>query len=177
MPIYFEITPHPQTTDYDSLVTHDSKEALRFLQEAAESAWDLMELGQTLTVSIAMRDGDCGSADGCNVCQGAVAESKPKVVVVCGSMRFASQMLEEYQRRTLRREIVLIPGCLSPGVCDGHTAAEKELLDELHLRKIDLADEVLVLNIGGYMGESTTREVTYARSVGKPVRYVEEIPG
>lgn len=69
MPIYFEITPHPQTTDYDSLVTHDSKEALRFLQEAAESAWDQLEAGRVCTISIAMHEGDCGMASGCDICQ------------------------------------------------------------------------------------------------------------
>lgn len=48
----------------------------------------------------------------------------------------------------------------------------KRTVDELHLRKIDLADEILVINVGGYYGNSTTREIGYARVNGKPVRYM-----
>ena len=50
----------------------------------------------------------------------------------------------------------------------------KARLDELHLRKIDLADEVMVLNVGGYIGDSTRREIEYANAHGKPVRYLEQ---
>jgi nucleoside 2-deoxyribosyltransferase len=49
----------------------------------------------------------------------------------------------------------------------------KEMLDQLHLRKIDLANEVLVLNVGGYIGDSTAREAGYAYHLGKPVRWLE----
>jgi hypothetical protein len=52
----------------------------------------------------------------------------------------------------------------------------KARLDELHLRKIDLADEVLILNVGGYIGESTLRELEYARATGKHIRYLERPP-
>ncbi len=51
----------------------------------------------------------------------------------------------------------------------------KEKLNALHLRKIDLADEILVLNVGGYIGETTQREIAYAIQRGKPVQYLEEI--
>jgi hypothetical protein len=50
----------------------------------------------------------------------------------------------------------------------------KVRLDELHKRKIDLADEVLILNVGGYLGESTRSELAYARYLGKPVRFLED---
>ena len=49
----------------------------------------------------------------------------------------------------------------------------KESLDELHLRKIDLADEVFILNVGGYIGDSTRSELDYARAQGKPVKFLE----
>jgi hypothetical protein len=55
----------------------------------------------------------------------------------------------------------------------GHDSAEKIALDELHKRKIDLADEVLVLNVGGYIGDSTRSEIEYAKKEGKIVRYLE----
>ena len=50
----------------------------------------------------------------------------------------------------------------------------KEMLDDMHLRKIDLADEIFVINVGGYIGESTRREIAYAEKTGKKVRYLEE---
>ncbi len=53
------------------------------------------------------------------------------------------------------------------------TPEQKAVLDALHLRKIDLADRVLVVNPGGYVGESTRREIDYARAAGKPVSLTE----
>lgn len=50
----------------------------------------------------------------------------------------------------------------------------KEMLDDMHLRKIDLADEIFVINVGGYIGESTRREITYAKKTGKKVNYLEK---
>ncbi len=47
-------------------------------------------------------------------------------------------------------------------------------LDELHLRKIDLADEVFILNVGGYIGESTRKEIEYAQRQGKPIKYLSD---
>jgi hypothetical protein len=73
-------------------------------------------------------------------------------------------------------------GCivLAPGVFrhsgDTMTDEQKVSLDALHFRKIDLADRVLVVNPGGYIGESTRREIEYARRVGKPVEYVVDEP-
>jgi hypothetical protein len=55
----------------------------------------------------------------------------------------------------------------------GDQECVKEIVDEVHKRKIDLADEVLVLNIDGYIGESTRSEINYAMAHGKPVRYIE----
>ncbi|HLB37442.1 MAG TPA: hypothetical protein VJL31_12800, partial [Gemmatimonadales bacterium] len=61
---------------------------------------------------------------------------------------------------------------------DDHLAEEQgvaEKMDALHLRKIDLADQVLVVNVGGYIGDSTRREIAYAHSLGKSVRYLEPV--
>lgn len=61
---------------------------------------------------------------------------------------------------------------VAPGEVDGPvTDEQKTFLDALHLRKIDLADRVLVVNPGGYIGESTRREIAYARATGKPVAF------
>jgi len=80
---------------------------------------------------------------------------------------------------TLAGKIVLSIGVCKHAADRGGEALGPEvvaLLDELHLRKIDLADEVLVLNVGGYIGESTGRELAYARAQNKPIRFLEETP-
>jgi hypothetical protein len=62
---------------------------------------------------------------------------------------------------------------------ENHHGAEKEgvkdILDELHKRKIDISDEVVILNVGGYIGESTRSELNYAESIGKPIIYLEPL--
>lgn len=50
----------------------------------------------------------------------------------------------------------------------------KEMLDDMHKRKIDMADEIYVINVGGYIGSSTQSEIEYAKATGKAVRYLEE---
>ena len=94
-----------------------------------------------------------------------------KIVTLCGSTRFKDAFLEAQKNLSLQGNIVISVGLF------GHSGDEevwkpgvKEMLDEMHLRKIDLADEIFVINVGGYIGESTRREIAYARSTGKPVR-------
>ncbi len=83
---------------------------------------------------------------------------------------------------TLAGRIVLSVGCNTKSGADifkyyeyEDMIALKGKLDELHKRKIDLADEVLVLNVGGYIGESTRSEIDYATQAGKPIRYWEPL--
>jgi hypothetical protein len=101
-------------------------------------------------------------------------QEKPIIVCLCGSTRFGEAFQRASLQETLAGKIVLTIGCdfksddalrLMPEV--------KHRLDKLHLRKIDLADEILVLNVGGYIGESTRREIGYARQHGKRVRWLE----
>lgn len=98
-----------------------------------------------------------------------------KVVILCGSTRFKEQFLEAQKRLTLEGCIVISVGLF------GHSGDEevwepgtKEMLDEMHLRKIDMADEIFVINVGGYIGESTRREIAYAERAGKKINYLEE---
>ena len=97
---------------------------------------------------------------------------RPEIVCLCGSMRFADEMRTTNRDLTFAGVIVL-----APGEVDGPdavvTAEQKTVLDDLHLRKIDLADRVLVVNPGGYVGESTRREIAYARATGTPVAYTD----
>lgn len=58
---------------------------------------------------------------------------------------------------------------------DGTLTKTKIMLDDMHKRKIDLADEIFVINVGGYVGESTKSEIEYAKSIGKKVNYLEEV--
>lgn len=100
---------------------------------------------------------------------------RPEIVCLCGSMRFADEMRAANRDLTLAGVIVLAPGELgSPGeVGEVPTAEQKAVLDALHLSKIDLADRVLVVNPGGYVGESTSREIAHARAGGKPVSFTD----
>jgi len=91
-----------------------------------------------------------------------------KIITVCGSMRFFREMLVYAGTYTLNGYIVLMPFVTGAG---GDVKFE---LDELHKRKIDLSTSVLVVNIGGYIGESTRSEIAYSLSNGKSVIYVEE---
>lgn len=86
-------------------------------------------------------------------------------------MRFARQILEVYEAETIKGNIVMIPACVY--CCAGHRTDELLALQELHYRKIDLADEILVVNIDGYVGSDTQGEIEYAQKVGVPVRFIE----
>jgi hypothetical protein len=107
--------------------------------------------------------------------------SFPSIVCLCGSTRFYDEFRRANLRLTLAGQIVLSIGCDTKSdqdltAADGFgtgPAAVKARLDDLHKRKIDLADYVLVLNVGGYVGESTRAEIAYAHAAGKPVRYLD----
>ena len=97
-----------------------------------------------------------------------------KIVTLCGSTRFKEQFLEAQKRLTLEGSIVIRVGLFGhSGDDDVWKPGVKEMLDDMHLRKIDLADEIFVINVGGYIGESTKREIAYAEKTGKTVNYLE----
>ena len=91
---------------------------------------------------------------------------RPEIVCICGSTRFVDEMAAANRDLTFAGAIVLAPGVFlrveDRGADTSITPEQKAALDELHLRKIDLADRVLVVNPGGYVGESTSREIAYA---------------
>jgi hypothetical protein len=100
--------------------------------------------------------------------------SLPRIVVICGSTRFMTEMTEADLRETKAGKIVVKPGwdMKAPhelGSDPVEAAALKARLGDLHRAKIRLADEVLV--VGDYIGDSTRAEIAYARSLGKPVRF------
>lgn len=97
-----------------------------------------------------------------------------KIVTLCGSTRFKEQFMEVQKRLTLEGCIVISVGLFGhSGDDDVWKPGVKEMLDDMHLRKIDLADEIFVINVDGYIGESTRREIAYAEKTGKTVKYLE----
>ncbi len=97
-----------------------------------------------------------------------------KIITLCGSTRFRDEFIAGQKRLTLEGNIVISVGLF------GHSGNEevwsentKKMLDDMHLRKIDLADEIFVINPGGYIGNSTQREIEYSKKNGKAVRYLE----
>ena len=101
-------------------------------------------------------------------------QGKYKVITLCGSTKFKEAFLDTQKRLTLEGNIVISVGLF------GHSGDEevwnpgiKDMFDDMHLRKIDMADEVYVVNVGGYIGESTKREIEYAKGQGKMITYLE----
>ncbi len=104
-----------------------------------------------------------------------VPSNTPPIVCLCGSTRFMDAFFEAGWKFTLNGYIVLSVGVCKHAEDHGGEALGQEVadkLDKLHLRKIDLADSVHVLNVDGYIGESTKKEIEYATSKHKPITYL-----
>lgn len=100
---------------------------------------------------------------------------KYKVITLCGSTRFKDAFLQEQKRLTLEGNIVISVGLFGhSGDSEVWTEGTKAMLDDMHKRKIDMADEIFVINVNGYIGESTRSEIDYAIGAGKAVRYLVE---
>lgn len=102
-----------------------------------------------------------------------VYSAQPKIVCLCGSTRFKAEYAFWNRQLTLSGHVVLSVGFFSHADEEDVDATTKAELDQLHLHKIDLADEVFIINPGGYVGTSTQAEIDYARSRGKPVSQLE----
>ena len=99
---------------------------------------------------------------------------KYKVITLCGSTKFKEEYIKEQKRLTLEGNIVISVGMF------GHSGDEevwsgttKAMLDDMHKRIIDMADEIFVINKNGYIGASTKSEIEYAIQTGKKVNYME----
>ena len=99
-----------------------------------------------------------------------------KVITLCGSTRFKDEFLETQKRLTLEGNIVISVGLFGhSGDDEVWKEGTKEMLDNMHKRKIDMSDGIFVINVGGYVGESTRSEIDYAIKNGKTVEYLEPI--
>lgn len=111
--------------------------------------------------------------------------NKTEIVCLCGSTRFTHEMLIKQWELTKQGKIV-VSWCALPndyyleqGYDETHHIGDqedvKEIVDAVHFRKIDLCDKVFVINKYGYIGESTTNEINYAKSISKPIEYLEAL--
>ena len=108
---------------------------------------------------------------------------KYKVITLCGSTRFKDEFMEVQKRLTLEGSIVISVGLFGhsgdnevwENMDEGTLTKTKEMLDDMHKRKIDMADEIYVINVGGYIGDSTKSEIEYALRNGKGIRYLNTI--
>ena len=110
-------------------------------------------------------------------------QGKYPVITLCGSTRFKDQFMEMQKKLTLDGNIVISVGLFGhsgdsevwENMDEGTLTKTKEMLDDIHKRKIDMSDEIFVINVGGYIGDSTRSEIEYALAHGKNVRYLEEM--
>ena len=104
-----------------------------------------------------------------------------KVITLCGSTRFKDEFLKVQKELTLKGNIVISVGLFGhsgdsevwENMDEVSLTKTKEMLDDMHKRKIDMADEIFVINVGGYIGDSTKSEIEYAKAHGKKVNYLE----
>lgn len=104
-----------------------------------------------------------------------------KVITLCGSTRFKDEFLRVQKELTLKGNIVISVGLFGhsgdsevwENMDEWTLTKTKEMLDDMHKRKIDMADEIFVINVGGYIGDSTKSEIEYAKAHGKKVNYLE----
>ena len=104
-----------------------------------------------------------------------------KIVTLCGSTRFKDEFMKVQKDLTLKGNIVISVGLFShsgddevwENMDEGTLTKTKEMLVDMHKRKIDMADEIFVINVGGYIGDSTKSEIEYAIKTGKKVNYLE----
>ena len=108
---------------------------------------------------------------------------KYKVITLCGSTRFKDAFMEVQKQLTLEGNIVISVGLFGhsgdsevwENMDEGTLTKTKEMLDDMHKRKIDMADEIFVINVNGYIGDSTRSEIAYAEQTGKKVNYLVNI--
>lgn len=102
---------------------------------------------------------------------------KPKIICYCGSMRYWDEFIEMEMKSLEDGTVPLLPCCMAVDIerVYGSESDFKVKADADHKRKIDIADEVFIINKDGYIGESTRSEIEYALKIGKPVKYMEEV--
>ena len=104
-----------------------------------------------------------------------VAKNKYNVITLCGSIKFKDKFIEVQEKLTLEGNIVLTPIFFNNIKKENIGEQTKNMLDKMHKQKIDMSDEILVINVGGYIGESTKSEINYANLKSKKICFLENI--
>jgi hypothetical protein len=107
--------------------------------------------------------------------EGREVKTVPNIVTLCGSTKFKKEFEAANLEETLAGNIVVSVACFTHHDNLHMTEDQKRFLDELHLKKINISNEILVINVNGYIGESTRNEINYAKATGKGIRYLETI--
>ena len=100
-------------------------------------------------------------------------DKKYNIITLCGSIKFKDEFLKVQEKLVLEGNIVFTPNFFNNIKKEEISLETKEMLDKMHKQKIDMSDEIYVINQGGYIGESTKLEIEYAKSKGKKVTYLE----
>lgn len=100
-------------------------------------------------------------------------KNKFKIITLCGSIRFKEEFYKVQKKLTLEGNIVFTPNFIID-LKDKINNETKIMLDEMHRQKIDMSDEIFVINVNGYIGESTKSEIEYANAKGKKIAYLEK---
>lgn len=100
-------------------------------------------------------------------------DKKYNIITLCGSINFKDEFLKVQEKLVLEGNIVFTPNFFDNIKKEEISLETKKMLDKMHKQKIDMSDEIYVINQGGYIGESTKLEIEYAKSKGKKVTYLE----
>ena len=102
-------------------------------------------------------------------------KNKYNIITLCGPIKFKTEFLKVQEQLTLEGNIVLTPNFFNNIKKEDINDDIKDMLDKMHRQKIDMSDEIYVINFGGYIGESTKSEIEYAKKKKKKVKYLEDI--
>ena len=100
---------------------------------------------------------------------------KYNIITLCGSIKFKDKFIKVQEKLTLEGNIVLTPNFFNNIKKEEIDEKTKKMLDKMHRQKIDMSDEIYIINFGGYIGESTKAEIEYAKTKGKKISYLESI--
>ena len=98
-----------------------------------------------------------------------------KIITLCGSIKFKDEFMRVQEKLTLDGNIVLTPNFFNNIKKEDIDEKTKKMLDEMHKQKIDMSDEIYVINVCGYIGESTKSEIEYAKEKGKRISYLKNM--
>ena len=102
-------------------------------------------------------------------------DNKYNVITLCGSIKFKNEFIKVQERLILEGNIVFTPNFFNSIKKEEINEKTKKMLDEMHRQKIDMSDEIYVINLDGYIGESTKSEIEYAQEKGKKIFYLESV--